>query len=237
MARTKSHNSDEEKTKRDGIEPPYSAKVDGHRYVVYAHLRREGDEVTRILVEKFFALYAAQYFIKKLVGNDDYEEGLFNNEPPHRWKHIPMIVTSSGVKIMTMNKDLKTIMEYSPNEREREFDDPQLVKNIMSFKYGRQETETPVNAEEGEKKPKENRVKNNPVKEKPSKPKIDTSGYVSANDLAKQLKVEGREVRGVLRSLRLQKPDHGWSWPKKEADEIRVKVVAALHELSKKKKK
>ena len=48
---------------------------------------------------------------------------------------------------------------------------------------------------------------------------------------------EGREVRGVLRALKLTKPDHGWAWPKEEAKAIEAKIVDGLKAAKKGKKK
>jgi hypothetical protein len=74
---------------------------------------------------------------------------------------------------------------------------------------------------------------------KQPKPKVDKSGLVSANEIAAELKVEGREVRGVLRSLGLTKPDVGWAWPKDSAElkDARKKIEEGLKAAKKGKKK
>lgn len=236
MARArKSHIGDEEKIKprRGGIEPAYGSRVGDNIYVVYADLRREHDDHSRILVLNFAARYAAKFFISKLIHNDTWEKC---NPIGSRTG----IITSSGVRITMFNDEIWPILDHELTEAEAEWRDDLVEKYVMSFKYGRGDSvkeETPPPTVEGEGVPQ-------PRKEKPAKtpkpepkPKVDTSGHVSANDLAKQFGVEGREVRAVLRSLKLEKPAHGWSWPKDEADKIKAQVEKGLKEAKKGKKK
>jgi predicted glycosyltransferase len=136
-----------------------------------------------------------------------------------------MITTSSGVKIMTMGKNFYDILDYQPSPQEEGWSDEQIDKQIRQFKYGR------VLIEEEDSDPEEPKTQK-PVKAtsapKTIKPKFDATGYVTANDIATQLKVEGREVRGVLRSLKLEKPDHGWSWSPTEAEAIKKQIKEGL---------
>ena len=226
MARSKkSHEADEEKVRvtSGSIEPPYSYRVDGHRYVVYAKLKRSNDNEERILVRKFLAKYAAKKFIDLLVGNDTTEEGLFMGHEPHNWKHMPMVTTSSGIRIMTMGKDFLELLHYQPTKPELEWTDDQLEKAVHRFRFGKAVAE--YEAEETEQNRPVTRKEKAP---KTVKPKVDTTGHVSANAIATELKAQGREIRGVLRSLKLEKPDHGWSWPQAEAEQIKKKIIEEL---------
>lgn len=231
MARSrKSHNSNEEKVKVRGLEPPRGACGD-NPYVIYCDLRREGEEHHRVLILNFKAKYAARRFIQKLLHGDGYE-------PCDPVGSRTGILTSSGIRITAYANQVDMLLEYEPTEAEAAWEDEQLSKSVLQFKYGSSESRTdlPVTPEErSEKREKSNRVREaSPPKEK--KTKVDTSGHVSANDIAKELKVEGREVRGVLRSLKLEKPAHGWSWPKDEAAKIRSQVEKALGAAKKEKK-
>lgn len=241
MARArKSHESNEENTKtRDGLEPPYSSKVDGHRYVIYCSMRRDGDPYSRMLVLKFLSTYAARYFVIKLLRDDEYEWGKFMDRD---W----MIETKSGITIRAAGNQMRDIIDHDPTERELEWTDSQLIGSINKFRYGRHEAAADIRPGDGDDsgtdgdedvssegpvdKPKRGRPKKEPkepaFKEPKERPNLD--GFVSAGDIAKQLKVEGREVRGVLRALQLEKPAHGWSWPKTEADKLIPQIKAGL---------
>lgn len=221
MARArKSHIINEEKVKtRSGpVEYPY---------VVYCSYHREGEEHPRCLVLKFTDPASARNMVDQVIGNDEWEWSKWMNRDD-------MVVTSKGIKIRAWDNEMREIMKVDPDKVKRE-----EIKYVSQFKYGspeggRKEDPVIIHRQSGgqiaavlDRAPK-------PVKEK--KPKIDTSGMVTANDIAKELKVEGREVRGVLRSMKLEKPAHGWAWPKDEATKIKEKVHAGLKETKAKKK-
>lgn len=237
MARSrKSHEPGEEKAKasRSRLEPPYSSRVDGHRYVIYCSYPREGEDVARVLILKFLSTYAAQYFVKKVIGNDDYDWDSW-------MERDDMVVTSRGIRIRADKSQMKEILDYEPTAEEAEWTDDQLNRSVSFFKYGRDDStvthrpadDGPADAEpEASTKPQ--RQKADP---KPKKARADTSGMVTANELATELKVEGRIIRGILRSLKMEKPEHGWAWSKDEVPAIRKKLEAGLKDLKKKKGK
>lgn len=221
MARArKSHISNEEKVKtRSGpVEYPY---------VVYCSYHREGEDHARCLVLKFTDPASARNMVDQVIGNDEWGWQLW-------LERDDMVVTSKGIKVRAGGAQMREVMDVDPANVGRA-----EIKDVLVFKYGspeggRKEEPVIIHRQSGgqiaevlEKAPK-------PVKEK--KLKIDTSGMVSANDIAKKLKVEGREVRGVLRSLKLEKPAHGWAWSKDEAAKIEEKVSVALKEGKTKKK-
>ena len=225
MARSrKSHDTTEEITKSHrGIKPPYSAKTGGNIYVVYADLRKETDEYARVLVMNFAEQYAARWFILSLIGNDEWEYAApIGNRSCLR--------TSSGIRLSMFNDHLQSVIDYEPTEAELEWSDDSKKQSIAQFKYGRHESAKAKIDEESD----DDRADTAEPKRKAArapkevKAKPDLSGYVSANDIAKELKVEAREVRGVLRSLQLVKPAHGWSWPKDEAEKIKKQIEKGL---------
>lgn len=234
----KSHATDEEKAKTK-LEPAYSEKVDGHRYVIYATYAQAGDPIGKVLVLKFKATYAAKQFAERLIAKDDYEWELW-------FDRDAMIITERGVKIRAHKDQMKEIMDHEYTEAEAEWRDDQLTRSVTQFLYGRRESNDEVrsrNADDAERstvlhkgsgddceRTAPDRGRKERVPKREPKPKLNTDGYVSANDIAKELKLEGREVRGALRALKLIKPDHGWSWPKDEAGKIKKKVVDRLAE-------
>jgi len=237
MARArKSHVTDEEKAKNK-LEPAYSAKVDGHRYVIYCTYARTGDPIGKVLVLKFYGTHAAKQFVERVIAKDEYEWELWLDRDA-------MIVTSRGVKVRAHKDQLKDIMNHEYTEAEIEWRDDQLIRSVANFLYGRRDDNDSTRSHDTDdagrstihddgsgsdvqsKTPKSARKDRLPKRE--PKPKPNTDGFISANDIAQKLKLEGREVRGVLRALKLTKPDHGWSWPKDEAGKIEKKVVDQL---------
>jgi hypothetical protein len=245
MARArKSHDTGKEEVKssRAKLEPAYSGKVGGNKLVVYADLQREGDPYARVLVLNFMAKYAARYFIDLLIHNDTWEwtDPLGSREA---------LKTSSGVRVSMFKDDLHKLMDYKMSEDERSWEDEIVKQHTLRFKYGTHEaaskddnTEHSHGSDEtlsdgGTKKTKSKRGE--PRAPKEPKVKVDKSGFVSAIEIAADSKLEGREVRGILRSSGLTKPDMGWMWPKgsPELKEAKKIIDAGIKALLKKKGK
>lgn len=241
MARArKSHDTDEENAKSSRLKPAYAAKVGGNHLVVYCDLQRESDPYARVLVLNFAAEYAARAFIDALIHNDEWEWV----DPIGTRKCIR---TTTGVRISMFKDDLEMLLNYKMSPAEKEWDDERMKQSVLRFKYGTHEgtrksddneeledgTDETLSA--GRTKIKSKRKE--PRAPKEPKVKVDKSGYVSANDIAQELKVEGREVRGVLRSTGMTKPDIGWAWPKdsKELKEARKIIEKGLKDGKKKK--
>jgi hypothetical protein len=240
MARTrKSHESGKEEVKSSGakLKPAYAANG-RDPFVVYADLQREGDPYARVLVLKFAAEYAAQHFISTLIHNDGFEW----IDPIGKRKCIK---TTGGVRISMFGDDLQKILDYKCSEAEKVWQDEQMKQQVLRFKYGTHEAAKKDDNEErtdgtnetlgdGATKSKSKRGAARTPKE--PKAKVDKSGFISAIDIAKELKLEGREVRVALRASGLKKPDIGWMWPKdsKELKEARKLIEANLKKKAKK---
>lgn len=225
----KSHAVDEENTKLTRkLHPAYSGRAGGNIYVVYADYAQEGETISRVLVLNFLAEYAAAWFIQSLIHKDEYEwiDPIGSRE---------CIRTSSDIRISMFGDDLTKLLNYKPSSDEEEWSDEEVHKSIMRFKYGKSEdkvTHETIEDNDSEhpssSKPERTRIVKEP------KTRIDRTGMVSANDIAKELGVEGREVRGVLRGMKLIKPEGGWLFDKKTAEDIRDKVKKGLKEAKKK---
>lgn len=235
MARSrKSHDSGKEdvKTSRSHLESPYSGKVGGNKLVVYVDLRREGDDCPRVLVLNFAAKYAARYFIDLLIHNDEWEW-----VDPIGSRNC--IRTTAGVRISMFGDALKMLLDYQMSEAERAWENDGIKQSVLRFKYGTQEVTKRDNQEQQDgtdETPgdggavKKQSGRKEPRTPKEPKVKVDKSDFVSANDIAGELKVEGREVRVALRASGMTKPDIGWMWPKdsKELKEARKTIEANL---------
>lgn len=243
MARArKSHDTGKEEVKsRAKLEPAYSGKIGGNKLVVYADLQRESDPYARVLVLNFAAKYAARYFIDLLIHNDTWEwvDPIGSRQ---------CIRTTGGVRVSMYHDDLKTLLEYKLSEDERSWEDDLIKQATLRFKYGTHEGakakdddneehehgSDPASSDSGATKSKSRRKE--PRAPKEPKVQVDKSGYVSAIDIAKELKLEGREVRVALRSSGMKKPDIGWMWEKgsKELKEARKQIETNLKKKAKK---
>lgn len=241
--RRKSSQSDEEETRprSDGLSRPYSARVGGNKYVIYAYRRAEGETHNRVLVLTFLAPYAARRFIDVLVGKDGYEGYEIGSKTG--------IITTSGVKITAFGNAIRELLEYEMTKREAEWRDPRMEESAGRLKFGATwETpkvemtveETVEDEETGElvtRKVKVKKAKKDGAEKKEKKPKLDRSGMVTAGDLAKRLGIEPRIFRGALRALKKVKPTGGWLWTKDEAESMFKEVTAFLEKDAKKGKK
>lgn len=243
MARArKSHDTGKEEVKssRSNLEPAYSSNG-RDRFVVYADLQREGDPYARVLILKFQAKYAARRFIDTLIHTDQWE--WIDPIGPRK-----CIRTSTGVRISMFGDDLAMLLDYKLSEDERSWEDELVKQNTLRFKYGKHEAAKDDNEEHshgtdetlsdgGVKASKSKRGSARTPKE--PKVKVDKSGFVSAIELAADSKLEGREVRGILRSSGLVKPDMGWMWAKgsPELKEAKKIIDAGIKALLKKKGK
>lgn len=244
MARArKSHDTDEEEVKSRGKLKPAYASNGRDRFVVYCDLTREGDPYPRVLILKFDAEYAARAFIDAVIHNDEYAECI----PVGKREGI---VTTTGVRITMFGKTLFELLEYRMSEAEKAWSDDQMKQMVLHFKYGTHEAakksddnEEPQNGADetlgGSSPAKTKFRRKEPRAPKEPKVKVDKSGYVSANDIAGEHKVEGRVVRGILRDNGCTKPDIGWMWPKdsKELKEMRSLIEKGLKTVAKKKGK
>lgn len=217
MARRKSHQSNEEnvKERRGPIQYPY---------VVYAS--KEGPPL-KWLILKFTSAWGARNMIHQLIGRDTYE-----------WKKMASVgwnymLTSNGINISLRHNGLnKEVMELEFNEAES-FMSPE----VRYFLHGPSEShraayvDSDLPKHSPVAKSRRERASGEP---KERKAKVDRTGYVSANEIAAQLGVPGRDVRGILRTLKLQKPVRGWCWPKDEAEEIKKKIEKGLKAKAKK---
>lgn len=220
MARVrKSHKSREENVKSSGkgLQPPYRTSHPGaNPYVVYADNKDRG----KMLILSFGERYSAHWFLTQLIEGDSWEK-------THNIGNRQCIVTESGLRISMFGDNvLYDLINYEPTELEAEWVDDQVLRQVARLKHGKAEDLAFPTAEDlAEPRQKKERVKR---EKKEPKPKIDKTGLISANDIARELGVEGREVRGVLRAMKLEKPAGGWLFDKKTADDIREKVKKGL---------
>lgn len=223
----KSHKPSKEKAKPK-IEPAYAENPSGNIYVVYARYNKAGVSgmtEPRCIVHTFAALYAAKHFVDLLCKGADVTWAVGPS------KFDKLFSTFVGVKVES--EHLREIYEYEPTELEAGWRDERLNHSIASLVHApvhenmklEGEDETSDEPRAITKREKSNRTRQaDPNK----KPRADTTGMVSANKIADELGVHGREVRAVLRAMKEKKPDHGWAWTVDEANKMRDKIKAAL---------
>lgn len=243
MARSrKSHKTNEEETKSRRGPPSYP-------YVVYASWTPPGYDL-RWLVLKFKDAWGARNMINALTHSlfgGSYE---LKTRPGMGWHYMHF---DNGMQIsLRDNERYSEVMELEFDDTEAFVSD-----EVQQFKYGStfesretSSSDTPSKRRSNRRssgdrtedshtdgtekkrsrdagdKVKGDRSGSDAVHKK--RPKLDRSGLVSANDIAVELGVEGRIVRGVLRGLKLTKPEGGWAWKPDEAEEIKKKIKAGL---------
>lgn len=236
MARTKSHEKSKEDTKPNRGPMTYP-------YVVYASWQKEGEDI-RWLILKFDKAWGARNMIEGIKGDSTYEivRGLSDT-----WDYM---LLDNGIRLSLRNDELhKEVMEL-------EFDEATAYKSpeVLWFRYrtvaaayhvgedGDEGTGPAIPASKKSRRDKpaklskkrEGDTADKPERTgdkdsgKPARQKVDRDGKISANDIATELGVEGRDVRGVLRAMKLEKPAGGWLFDEKTADDIRAKVKANL---------
>lgn len=237
--RSKSHDNHEEELKGRRGPPSYP-------YVVYASWVPPGGEL-RWLILKYKDAWGARNMINSLMhnllGGSKYE---LKHTQTLNWHYMQL---ENGMKVsLRDNEQYTKVMELDFDETEAYVSD-----EVQRFKYG--SNYEPVRRtgdtypEEGEddndghrkRRPKSHRAVSSRTRDaknsgreravrvpKESRPKVNREGMVSANDIAAELDVAGREVRGVLRSLKMVKPEGGWIFTPKEAEQLKADIRAHL---------
>lgn len=226
-------------------QPAYSGQVGGNPLVVYVHYHPEGETHPRVMVYSFLGMYAAKWFVTRLISDDDYELG--------KWKYNELdtdLTTSRGIHIKMASDQLEKVLAYEyATPEEEEWKDESLAKSIGYLKWGKWE-HRPANDTvviETEEGPQERKLSRKEIKQaeraarreqknlkreadpmKAPRPKIDKTGMITAGELAEQMSVLPRDFRAALRKLKMEKPEGGWHWPTDQADAIKKKVKGAL---------
>jgi len=231
MARRSSHKSDEQKTKEKAGPPSYP-------YVVYATWQpTEDPESMRWLILKFMKPWGARNMIESLRKNLFGGKYELKNRPSLNWHYMQF---ENGMQVsLRNNEQYTTVMELDFDESEAYVsDEVKYFKYRSDFKSVKSTGDTRPEenelAEPDRKTSKRSRNERSadagPREPKPKseRSKVDRTGKISANDLANELGVAGREVRGVLRALKLVKPEGGWLFDEATANDIRAKVKSGL---------
>lgn len=192
-----------------GLKPPFgSAPYRPNKHFLYL---KKGESILNV---GFGADYSAKKFLDILIGKDEVHKtrGITGKEDT--------IVTSSEVIIRCETID--EILNYEYTKAEEEWELPEVGSCGSSTQALRfrslsliENVERPV--AEGEEPPR--RVKAEKVEKKPRPSK---EGLVSIAEIAAELKMEARDARAILRQQKVEKPEAGWAWSKKEVDEIKT---------------
>lgn len=227
MARSKLHDRSKEDAKSRRGPPSYP-------YVVYASWCPPGGEL-RWLILKFKEPWGARNMINSLTHNlfgGGYE---LKTAQSMGWHYMQF---ENGMKVSLRDNDAyREVMELDFDEAESYVSD-----EVRYFKYGssfegvKRTGDTPPSNEQSDDNGRGDRKAHKKIRDgsgpardpKVPRQKVDKSGKVSANDIAEELGVEGRVVRGILRGMNLTKPAGGWLFEEALADDIRAKVKSGL---------
>lgn len=182
------------------------------KYCLY--ISRDGEDDTQSMAVVFAASYAARKFLDVLLEDDEIE-----------WWENPFMVrlgvnvegctirSSSSIVVSTrwwpdrMRKVVEH--EYSLEEMGWQLRNPMRQWAVM-FRNGPNFPRTLE--EDGHVREKRER--------KPVQHRAPRDGLTPVADIATALGMEPREVRGILRGLKIEKPAAGWAWPAEKAAEI-----------------
>lgn len=194
------------------IEPPYpSSPSRPPRFCFYL---RRGD---RQQAHPVYATYAAKKIFDHLTRNQSF-----------KWAQPDEVITDGGTHIrlvgMAGRAALETVVEYEPTPKEAEWELGDSERNRLdSMLVDFVERAAP---EQTERPPVAGRTKRDPKPERAPRPVRD--GLVSVGTIAQELGLNPREARGILRSLKLSKPDAGWAWPAAEAASVKARIAAEM---------
>lgn len=190
-----------------GLKPPFgSAPYRPNKHFLYL---KKGDNILNV---GFGADYSAKKFIDLLIGNDEVHKtrGITGKEDT--------IVTSSDVIIRSETID--KILNYEYTKAEEEWELPESGSCGSSTQALRFRSLSLTERYEADDTPRESKVSTRT--EKPErKPKPSKEGLVSIAEIAAELKMEAREARAILRQQKVEKPEAGWCWCKKDVENIR----------------
>ena len=172
------------------------------RYVLYANAHRDPDVYTRTWVPIFFDPDHAHKWLKKMVGNDEFE--MDGN----------VLKLPDGVTIRCDRFDEVLNAPETDWELPRDY-----AHNCLRFRRGSWDEDHSSSAELEETVTDDGEVIKT-KKPKPEKPKKASrpDGYVTIGDWCKKWKIKPLHARQALRAL-VEKPEYGWAFdPKREAE-------------------
>ncbi len=207
-----------------------------------------GVKVKRLDDDRFWhfawsELYAARRQIEFLIA-----------ERPHKWIDDNTILVDEIVRITTdaPPTGLSEIMEHEFTERQRMWTPHALdMRKCIAiwmkpgaeyvseweqqvradYKDKDQVEREKVEAKTAKLQAKADRKAADKPKREPKAPKPD--GLIDLATLLAGTDVSPKEARNALRKGNFEKPSHGWSWSKKDADDIRPKLLKKVKELRK----
>lgn len=184
----------------------------GTSYVFYC--RKDPD---KLLVQIFAAKFAGKKFMEAMTKGDKIV-----------WERRNECRLASGAVIKCA--ELEEILDYEyKNEAEKEFQLPNnYLETVRYFQHGVPSdlrSHKPSLTPDGEKKPVKPQAPVAPA-HKPKRKEKD--GKVTAATVADELGVTARQLRGALRAAKIEKPEGGWAWDPKEAEQIKEQVKKHL---------
>lgn len=168
----------------------------------------------------FAALWVAKRFIEDLAeaaSAEDYTWIKRKTESGYVIRHG--ISFENGLRIEgdakeTLDQALE--MKLSDEQESWEFPSP-YPEQIRQFIFG----SSPVE------KDREDKPRRQKAERPERKPRADKTGLVTANEIAEQMGVPGRDLRAVLRA-KMEKPEVGWAFPPDQVESIKKLVKENL---------
>lgn len=168
----------------------------------------------------FHSAYAARWFVDFVIDGKDFE-----------WLDDNTIETEHGFKIRGERDSLEKIMEYKPKSNEEREWQPN-VGHLQYYETFAGKRERVAVEEKAPEKPTPKKRERKPVDEEVKvqrrKAKVKSGDYITIAEICDGFGRPARDCRAALRAMKVEKPQHGWSWPKSEAEVIRKRVARHL---------
>lgn len=184
-------------------------------------------------------MYAAAHFFLAVIGEDKYS-----------WDNAMQVTTEGGIQVRC--PELQDIVEYELKTREKVWELPEpYVSQVRLFRDGLPKPATqPVldampkaklrelqrQAADLDKEATGQRKKREGVQRK-VREKVVAAGMITAGQLATEMKITPRELRGMLRASGAKKGEGGWLWSRADADKLKKTLGKAAASGKKKGKK
>jgi len=196
-------------TPRTKLDPNRATPASHHDLANVTVYAQRPDSIDQLAVVPFVNATAAAAFVQAIIGratDDDYEvmPNIGDRE---------CVMTSRGVKISAQGLLAMIAQELTDEERRLLPDNYRVMGRGLRARIVPKVEEEVAVAQERK-------------AAKEAKPKIDRTGKTSIQDIAKELKMEPKEARGILRRLKIEKPAGGWLFDPAAVADIKAKLEA-----------